>query len=214
MLKKPSHYQDLIGQSFGLLDVVNRVESHDGQGAWFNCYCNGCNKYKEIRGRSLKNKDAQSCGCNNKKSKTGENNKLYKGYKKITGEYYNNLRKSAKERGHEFKISLEELWELWENQCGFCALSGVRIFLPRGSKDKSDKTNTASVDRIDSNKGYTKDNCQWVHKRINWMKNNMQDNEFQMWCIKVGDHINKKINKKLIDEFQDDLFLNDWMLED
>jgi hypothetical protein len=41
---------------------------------------------------------------------------------------------------------------------------------------------TASLDRKDSSKGYTKDNVQWIHKTINFMKGQMSDQEFVSWC--------------------------------
>ena len=45
---------------------------------------------------------------------------------------------------------------------------------------------TASLDRIDSNKGYTKDNVQFVHKDINWMKQDFEQNKFIEYCKKVA----------------------------
>ena len=40
------------------------------------------------------------------------------------------------------------------------------------------KNRTASLDRIDSNKGYTIDNVQWVHKDINKMKMDLEEDVF------------------------------------
>lgn len=58
---------------------------------------------------------------------------------------------------------------------------------------KSGRTNTnVSIDRIDSNKGYTKDNVQLVCSAINFMKSNLSLNDFIMYCESV---INYKINK-------------------
>lgn len=37
---------------------------------------------------------------------------------------------------------------------------------------------TASLDRIDSLKGYTIDNVQWIHKHINYMKIDLTEQEF------------------------------------
>jgi hypothetical protein len=64
-------------------------------------------------------------------------------------------------------------------------LSGVDIFF--GNQYDKDET-TASLDRKDSGKGYTLDNVQWVHKRVNIMKNIISDMEFIEWCKKVANH--------------------------
>lgn len=44
---------------------------------------------------------------------------------------------------------------------------------------------TASLDRIDSNFGYTETNVQWVHKELNIMKWNLTDKSFVDWCEKI-----------------------------
>jgi hypothetical protein len=44
---------------------------------------------------------------------------------------------------------------------------------------------TASLDRIDSSKGYIEGNLQWLHKRINIMKGNMSEKEFLDFCESV-----------------------------
>ena len=44
---------------------------------------------------------------------------------------------------------------------------------------------TASIDRIDSNKGYIEDNVVWVHKDINIMKNKFSKEYFLMLCKKI-----------------------------
>lgn len=48
------------------------------------------------------------------------------------------------------------------------------------------KTKTASLDRIDSLKGYTLDNVQWIHKDLNYMKCDYEENEYIEWCKKVA----------------------------
>jgi hypothetical protein len=47
---------------------------------------------------------------------------------------------------------------------------------------------TASVDRIDSSKGYIKGNVQWVHKTINKMKWGYSQGEFIEFCEAVVKH--------------------------
>lgn len=77
----------------------------------------------------------------------------------------------AKKKGFDFNIDLEYLIELLQKQKYRCSLS----------KTKLDK-NIISLDRIDSSKGYTKDNVQWVDKKINCMKNDLTQQDFINWC--------------------------------
>lgn len=64
-----------------------------------------------------------------------------------------------------------------------CAISGLPI---RYKNYIRDNTATASLDRIDSNKGYIKGNVQWVHKKINQMKWLFSKNEFIELCVAVA----------------------------
>jgi len=74
----------------------------------------------------------------------------------------------------EFNITLKYLWELFTIQERRCALSNIELSL--------DSINfTASLDRIDSTKGYIIGNVQWLHKDINFMKNNLPLNVFLEW---------------------------------
>jgi hypothetical protein len=68
---------------------------------------------------------------------------------------------------------------MYLRQDGKCAITGMPI----------DLTTDASVDRIDSMKGYTKDNIWWVKKEINLMKNNLSLEEFILLCKMVADKI-------------------------
>jgi len=62
-------------------------------------------------------------------------------------------------------------------------LSGVQLVFFWEREDRA-KT-TASLDRIDSTKGYTLDNIQWVHKTLNRLKMNLDNQEFIEWCKKL-----------------------------
>lgn len=51
---------------------------------------------------------------------------------------------------------------------------------------------TASLDRIDSTKGYTEYNIQWVHKLINIAKSTLTNNQFISMCMDICEN-NKNI---------------------
>jgi len=54
-----------------------------------------------------------------------------------------------------------------------CPYSGIELQLASHINTKIDPIYRASVDRIDSSKGYIKDNIQFVSTCINYMKNTL-----------------------------------------
>jgi hypothetical protein len=173
--------KDLTGKRFGKLIVLKKdsVNVKRGTADWL-CRCD-CGTEKVITSGSLRSGATTSCGCFRKE-------KMYKGYESLSGCLWERVKKGAKKRNLEFKITIKEAWELFEKQKRKCALSGVSIVLVRDlTRDR--KKNTASLDRKNSTKGYTKDNIQWVHKRINQMKNKHSDSDFIEWCKKVANYV-------------------------
>jgi lambda repressor-like predicted transcriptional regulator len=109
------------------------------------------------------------------------------GYSKISDSFMGRIRTGASKRGLSFEVDSDFLFCLFSSQGGKCKLSGVDISLPKNYSEFSLGDCTASLDRIDSSKGYTKDNVQWLHKSVNVMKNAMSDQEFISWCRKISD---------------------------
>lgn len=112
------------------------------------------------------------------------------------GSLYRVYKHNAEKRGYEFKVSQDFLWKLFQKQNGLCKLSGLPLTLksvfktnPNSKGSHIDRTRlTASIDRIDSSKGYTEDNVQWIHKVINIMKGNLSDNDFIYFCKSVSNN--------------------------
>lgn len=63
-------------------------------------------------------------------------------------------------------------------------LTGCELILP----PTSEKSGTASLDRIDSTKGYVVGNVQRVHKSVNMMKQSLPNHIFIDWCQKIAKH--------------------------
>lgn len=118
----------------------------------------------------------------------GENNYQYKGYKGISGSHWHRIKRNAKRRGFGVGISIEYCWGLFEKQKAKCALTGMNICFSSRVKNYD---GTASLDRIDSSKGYVLDNVQWVHKDINKMKWDTSDEDFIKNCEAVIAYRNK-----------------------
>lgn len=76
-------------------------------------------------------------------------------------------------------------------QEGKCALTGDKLYFKSSRLDRIDsKEQTASLDRIDSSKGYIEGNVQWVHKKINLIKMDLSQEEFIEMCKKVSNKYN------------------------
>lgn len=109
------------------------------------------------------------------------------GYRSINGSHFSSIKKSAQIRCLKFEVSKEQIHDLFLIQKCKCKISGVELTMPENNNDYITGDFTASLDRIDSSKGYTIDNIQWVHKKINIMKQNMSDQEFIDWCRIISD---------------------------
>jgi hypothetical protein len=71
-------------------------------------------------------------------------------------------------------LNLPYLKELWGAQRGKCAFTNVDLILPHWSGNATvSKNYLASLDRIDSSKGYVMGNVQFVSVSVNWLKNNL-----------------------------------------
>ena len=80
-------------------------------------------------------------------------------------------------------VTLEDLYKVLQKQNFKCAYTGIDLQVVDTPKGESN----ASVDRIDSDKGYEIGNVQWVYKPINIMKNGLSDSDFKNLCCKVAD---------------------------
>lgn len=92
----------------------------------------------------------------------------------------------------EFTIDHKYLKELWETQKGICPYTKIQLILPTIYDRIKDKTIRASLDRIDSDKGYILGNVQFVSTPINLMKNTMSNEETINFINTIVTNINKE----------------------
>ena len=94
-------------------------------------------------------------------------------------------KRHAKEDDRECTITLQDLKSLWEKQQGKCIYTNVTLTLPTGT-NKICITHQASLDRIDSTKGYTLDNVQFISSCINLLKNKLTDLETKRFLKEIS----------------------------
>lgn len=91
-------------------------------------------------------------------------------------------RDRARKKSLSFDLTTEFLEELWCKQEGKCAITNI----PMTYLNDNGRTYTnVSIDRIDSNKGYTKENVQLVCMAVNQMKSDLTMDEVLIICEAV-----------------------------
>lgn len=100
---------------------------------------------------------------------------------------FTKLQRSAEKRNIEFLVSLEYLSNLYESQNHICAITGRQI----------NSIDDASLDRIDSSKGYIKGNVQWTTYQANVSKHIMTMEELYQFCKDVLNYANQQPSQSL-----------------
>ena len=84
--------------------------------------------------------------------------------------FFKESRKGAGRRDIPFLLTEDEFRSIWKKQKGKCALSGIDLTLEHGSIATPNPTRM-SIDRIDSEYGYTLSNVQLITWQLNSAKN-------------------------------------------
>lgn len=96
--------------------------------------------------------------------------------------FYYKIKRGAIDRNIKFDLTYEQFIS---SHTGICSLSGDRIFYTKHNRQAS-SNQTASLDRIDSSRGYELGNIQWVHKNINFAKQQLSNVDFIEMCKRVA----------------------------
>lgn len=118
----------------------------------------------------------KSCCTNGNIKSREKNNSTIEGRAKV---FLLNAKRASIKRNQEFDLTIEDVVYMWESQHKTCAYSGVEMTLATSKK------NSVSIERIDSNIGYTKENTILVCRIINQMKSNFSFEDFFEYCKNV-----------------------------
>lgn len=169
-----------IGEECGTLVVQNEFHNRNKSGRsvlWFGCECKKCGGLSKHKADVFRQGESSCKNCRKSGRFVASNIR-----KRNIKSYFNTIKSGAIRRGKDFDIQIEHITDLLSCQSGKCALSGIPISIEDG---------TASLDRINNDIGYVRDNLQWVHRVINYMKVDLTQDEFIAFCDSVSNY--KKI---------------------
>lgn len=171
---RPSTHK--IGDFHGKLEVLEVISNNKpGQHVSLRCLCHYCNTETIMKNANLAKK-MNSCGCQQRSSSSWKSaGPKTKPWQLATGEAArNNLehtyKTSAKRRNLDYQLTTEEFTLLVTGKCQYCGDSLTQT--KKGQGKTSGDFRYTGIDRVDSSKGYTKDNC----VSCCWLCNNMKSN--------------------------------------
>lgn len=175
---------DVIG-NFTILEVIPATKP--GQHVRGKVKCSVCNGIKEMYSFNIRRR--YSCGCSQRNISTWKSS----GPKNITwrlsygeaakNDLYSTYRASANRRGLNFDIDVNFFTENVVKSCSYCGDTLTSIKKSQ-SKSGGDFLYTG-IDRIDSSKGYTEDNCVPCCKICNIMKWDLDTETFLKHIKKI-----------------------------
>lgn len=151
-------------------------------------YYKPCPKCNEIQSYLRKNYAEESLRLKKlcKKCSNQKTENCHRGWHRgIRISWFNKFKVSAETRGLEWILSMDDVADLYEKQKGKCALTGWDITFPDIGHPSFF---SCSIDRIQNNIGYTKENIQLVEGRVNMIKNKYTQEFFLEVCKAVAAH--------------------------
>lgn len=162
---------DLRGQRFGRLVAIQNTgrKTKSGNFIWI-CQCD-CGKQTEANTGALKTGQKISCGCY-KVDRMSQLNKTHGGRNERLYLVWMDMRRRCNDKKDiQFSnygargISVCKEWEDYAN---------FRKWAEESGYNQDAKVGKCTLDRIDTNKGYSPDNCRWVDMKV--QNNNRRNN--------------------------------------
>ena len=166
------------GDRFGHWTVLEGVRIHPTKSArYFEVQCD-CGNLSWRRSWNLISGHSKSCGCLasnprldtvlDRPQSTRHRNTKERLYPSVYWKYV----EGAKDRGHEFSISLEDFIKLVSSDCFYCGGS------PSRKIEGANPIFVNGIDRYDNSTGYTVENCVPCCSICNFMKGKLEASHF------------------------------------
>lgn len=174
-----------MGQKYHRLTILEPANSINGRSAW-KCQCD-CGNIKIVKTEELRNGGTKSCGCWNSEQRSLRAEGMYSRCIKYTA-VEASAHKVWKNRYGE--MSFDDFHLLSQENCYYCNELPSNVFNVAEEKS-SDRMRVEGnfvyngLDRLDSSKSHSKENCVACCKWCNYAKRERSVEEFREWLIKV-----------------------------
>ncbi len=158
------------GEKFNHLEFIEELDERKCNKIMCKVKCD-CNNIKNVFKADLLNGKVKSCGC----IRDGLNKKEDR-FEVVSRTLYSEYRKSARVRGYSFSIEFDLFKKLITSEkCYYC---GSKELKQRKDESSDYLLSYIGIDRLKNNLGYESDNVVPCCTTCNYMKRNMDDDEF------------------------------------
>jgi hypothetical protein len=176
---------NLVGQKFGRLAVLKEIIPIGGRSAW-ECQCD-CGTIKNIKTEELRGGGTKSCGCWNNEQRSLRAENMYSKCIK-----YSPTDASARRvwRANYKEMLFEDFYTISQQCCYYCgsAPSNIQNGADKKSSENMKKDGNFTyngLDRLESTKPHSKENCVACCKYCNYAKRERAVIEFKEWLVKT-----------------------------
>lgn len=190
-----------LSSRFGKLTVISleyELKEHSSKinkqvkRAYWKCLCD-CGEIVMVRGSHLRSNattSCRNCGFQKREENRTQVSQIEQVFKRLVID-------RCKKHNIEIKITALDYEKIGKENCHYCG------DLPQKTNRFSSRkyVNTEDlflngVDRLDSNKGYTLDNCVSCCTSCNYSKHTLSENEYKDKIIKIYNHMKLKDYRK------------------
>jgi hypothetical protein len=171
--------RELIGKKIDRITVINFIGTDNHEKLLWKVRCDCGAEFEAVTGYIRRRQNAARFACNSclRKKKDKE---WFWSYRIAE------MRSNAKSRGLQWALSDEQAQAIMQQSCSYCGSSPTERSRNRQDKDRSMVTVSAgSIDRVDSDLGYSEGNCVPCCDRCNQMKSDLATNDFMDWSQRV-----------------------------
>lgn len=182
-LRQGRPIKSLIGQTFGLLTVLEFSHTNRYGGAVWKCRCK-CGKIKERTSAALKWHRIKSCGCLDSNKKKVSIIGL-KGECKNTAirAVYRNYLRNASKASREFSLTFDDFIAITSRHCAYCGLPPSN-----STRVRSHLFVYSGIDRVDNDKGYELSNVVPCCSQCNRAKHSQSKEQFHSYIGRLIEH--------------------------
>ena len=183
--------RELEGKQFGRLKVTQFAFTTKNGKPTFECLC-ACGKIVYVDQYNLLSGIAQSCGCLRTEKIILSKIVPDAGFRGLFQSY----KLGAKRRGIPWELTEEQFRKLTSSPCYYTGREPASVFISSNAHTRRRKhglpPNSGNtycyngIDRIDSSKGYTLDNCVPACKAANLAKQSLSHDEFIALCKEIA----------------------------